>query len=159
MERLKDAWAVLRRKPMSLVGLGLILFFAVVALAAPVLAPTPAGTRDPYLMPEYGYSPDPVRPSAAHIFGTTEQQYDLYYGMVWGTRTAFKVALFVVVTSLLLGMTIGAIAGYYGGWIDEVLMRFTDIVLAFPDIVLAVVIVSVTRPGLFNVMISVMLVS
>ncbi|MDE2237176.1 MAG: ABC transporter permease, partial [Elusimicrobia bacterium] len=89
----------------------------------------------------------------------TEQQYDLYYGMVWGTRTAFEVALFVVVTSLFIGILLGGAAGFYGGWIDEILMRGTDVVLAFPDLVLAVVIVSVTRPGLFNAMISVMLVS
>jgi len=159
MSALRDAWRSLRRRPSSLLGLGLIAFFAAVALAAPVLAPTPAGTRDAYLIPQDGYSPDPVLPSRKHLFGTTEQQYDLYYGMVWGTRTAFKVALFVVLTSLLIGVVLGGAAGFYGGWIDEGLMRFTDIVLAFPDLVLAVVIVSVTRPGLFNVMVSVMLVS
>lgn len=159
MGNLKDIWKALRRKPMSLIGFGLIGFFLLVAAAAPVLAPVPPGSRDAYLIPQDGYSPDPVRPSAKHRFGTTEQQYDLYYGMVWGTRTAFKVALFVVATSLLIGVLFGGAAGFYGGWIDEALMRFTDVVLAFPDLVLAVVIVSVTRPSLFNVMVSVMLVS
>ncbi|MBI4345990.1 MAG: ABC transporter permease, partial [Elusimicrobia bacterium] len=91
--------------------------------------------------------------------GTTEQQYDLYYGMVWGTRTAFKVALGVVLTSLCIGIVIGGLAGFYGGWIDELLMRFTDIVLAFPDLVLSVVIVAVLQPGLYKVMAAVVLVS
>ena len=159
MGNLKDIWKALRRKPMSLIGFGLIGFFLLVAAAAPVLAPVPPGSRDAYLIPQDGYSPDPVRPSAKHRFGTTEQQYALYYGMVWGTRTAFKVALFVVATSLLIGVLFGGAADFYGGWIDEALMRFTDVVLAFPDLVLAVVIVSVTRPSLFNVMVSVMLVS
>lgn len=150
---------MLRKRPMSLLGCGLISFFLVVALAAPLLAPPPPGARDAYLIPQEGYSPDPVRPSAKHVFGTTEQQYDLYYGMVWGTRTAFGVALFVVGSSMAVGILLGGAAGFYGGWIDEALMRFTDIILAFPDLVLAVVIVSVTGPSLLHVMYSVAAVS
>lgn len=156
---LARAWKLLRKRPMSLLGAGLIAFFAFVAAAAPLLAPPPAHSRDAYLIPQSGYSPDPVPPSKGHPFGTTEQQYDLYYGMVWGTRTAFRVALQVVVSSLLIGMILGGAAGFYGGWIDELLMRFTDIILAFPDLVLAVVIVSVRGPGLGNVMLSVTAVS
>ncbi|MDX6768705.1 MAG: ABC transporter permease [Elusimicrobiota bacterium] len=159
MNRLKGIWKVLRRKPMSLLGFALIGFFLAVAALAPVLAPPEAGSRDNYIIPQTGYSPDPVRPSKDHIFGTTEQQYDLYYGMVWGTRTAFKVALQVVLVSVVIGIVLGGIAGFYGGWVDEVLMRFTDIILAFPDIVLAVVIVAVRGPSLTNVMIAVTVVS
>jgi len=159
VERLKGIWKTLRRRPMSLLGFGLIGFFLVVALAAPVLAPPEAGSRDNYIIPQTGYSPDPVRPSKEHIFGTTEQQYDLYYGMVWGTRTAFSVALKVVGFSVLVGILLGGAAGFYGGWIDEILMRFTDVILAFPDIVLAVVIVAVRGPSLENVMVAVTAVS
>lgn len=156
---MKRVWKQLKRRKMSLLGLGLIGFFALVAFAAPVLAPVPENARNAYEIPQDGYSPDPVLPSKAHVFGTTEGQYDLYYGMVWGTRTAFQVALRVVLTSLLLGIIFGGAAGFYGGWIDEALMRFTDIVLAFPDIVLAVVIVAVRGPSLENVMIAVTAVS
>lgn len=159
MDSLRNAWNQLRKKPMSLVGVGLIGFFLAVAVAAPVLAPPEKNSRDAYLMPQDGYSPDPVRPSAKHWFGTTEQQYDLYYGMVWGTRTAFEVAIMVVVSSLIVGMIIGGAAGFYGGWIDELTMRFTDIILAFPDLILAVVIVTVRKPSLENVMVSVAAVS
>lgn len=159
MAKLKRIWKTLRRKPMSLLGFGLIGFFLAVAALAPVLAPPEQGSRDSYIIPQSGYSPDPVRPSKEHIFGTTEQQYDLYYGMVWGTRTAFKVALQVVVVSVIIGIVLGGIAGFYGGWVDEVLMRFTDIILAFPDIVLAVVIVAIRGPSLDNVMLSVTAVS
>ncbi len=144
---------------MSLLGFGLISFFFAVSLAAPVIAPAPPNSRDPYLIPQDGYSPDPVLPGPRHWFGTTEQQYDLYYGMVWGARTAFRVALSVVLVSLAIGILLGGIAGFYGGWVDEVLMRFTDIILAFPDLVLAVVIVSVRGPGLDNVMLAVTAVS
>jgi peptide/nickel transport system permease protein len=79
--------------------------------------------------------------------------------MVWGARTAFKVAVKVVSVSVLIGVLIGGAAGFYGGWVDEILMRFTDIILAFPDLVLAVVIVAVLGPSLDHVMYSVMAVS
>jgi peptide/nickel transport system permease protein len=159
MDRLKGVWKMLKRRPMSLLGFGLIGFFLAVAAAAPLLAPPEKGSRDAYIIPQTGYSPDPVKPSKEHIFGTTEQQYDLYYGMVWGTRTAFKVAVKVVVLSVLIGVVLGGVAGFYGGWVDEVLMRFTDVVLAFPDLVLAVVIVAILGPSLDHVMYSVMAVS
>ncbi|HEX4048869.1 MAG TPA: ABC transporter permease [Elusimicrobiota bacterium] len=159
MERAKRTWKMLKRRPMSLLGFGLIGFFFAVAVLAPVLAPPQAGSRDSYIIPQTGYSPDPAPPSKEHWFGTTEQQYDLYYGMVWGTRTAFRVAVKVVALSVLLGVLIGGAAGFYGGWVDEVLMRFTDVVLAFPDLVLAVVIVAILGPSLDHVMYSVMAVS
>src|SRR4051812_1457110 len=144
---------------MSLLGFALIGSFLFVAVFAPVLAPPEAGTRDTYIIPQTGYSPDPVRPSKEHWFGTTEQQYDLYYGMVWGTRTAFKVAVKVVGFSVCIGVLLGGAAGFYGGWVDEIIMRFTDVVLAFPDLVLAVVIVAIMGPSLEHVMYSVMAVS
>ncbi|OGS01660.1 MAG: peptide ABC transporter permease [Elusimicrobia bacterium RBG_16_66_12] len=128
-------------------------------MLAPAIARPEANARDPYIIPQTGYSPDPVRPSKEHPFGTTEQQYDLFYGMVWGTRTAFKVALMVVASAVTVGILLGGAAGFYGGWVDEVLMRFTDVILAFPDLVLAVVIVAVTGPSLEHVMYSVMAVS
>jgi len=159
MTKLKSVWKQLKRRPMSLLGVGLIGFFLAVAVAAPVLAPMEQGSRDAYIIPQTGYSPDPVRPSKDHWFGTTEQQYDLYYGMVWGTRTAFSVALQVVGFSVIVGILLGGAAGFYGGWIDELLMRFTDVILAFPDIVLAVVIVAVRGPSLTNVMVAVTAVS
>lgn len=159
MATLKRAWKTLKRKPMSLLGFGIIGFFLFVAAAAPVLAPPEQGSRDAYIIPQTGYSPDPVRPSKEHWFGTTEQQYDLYYGMVWGSRTAFSVALKVVGFSVLVGILLGGAAGFYGGWVDELLMRFTDVILAFPDIVLAVVIVAVRGPSLENVMVAVTAVS
>lgn len=154
-----NLWNRLRKKPLSMFGLGLIAFFAFVALAAPLLAPVPSGSRDPYLIPQQGYSPDPRPPSKEHWFGTTEQQYDLYYGIVWGTRTAFKIGVTIVSVALLIGVLLGSVAGYYGGWVDEVLMRFTDVILAFPGIVLAVVIVAVLGPGLEKVIVAIALVA
>ena len=73
MAKLKSAWKTLKRRPMSLLGFALIGFFFSVAALAPVLAPPEAGSRDSYMIPQTGYSPDPVRPSKDHWFGTTEQ--------------------------------------------------------------------------------------
>ena len=157
--KLAAAWKVLKHRPMSMLGFAIIGCFLSVAILAPVIAPPEAGTRDEYIIPQTGYSPDPVRPSKDHWFGTTEQQYDLYYGMVWGTRTAFKVALKVVGFSVCIGVLLGGAAGFYGGWVDEIIMRFTDVVLAFPDLVLAVVIVAIMGPSLEHVMYAVMSVS
>ena len=140
-------WKALKRKPLSLAGLGLLGFFGFVAAAAPVLAPPAENARDAYLIPQDGYSPDPVLPSREHWFGTTEQQYDLYYGIVWGTRTSLRIGVKVVFVSLLLGVLVGGVAGFYGGRTDELLMRLTDVVMALPSIILAVVIVTVRGPG------------
>ena len=146
-------WKALKRKPLSLAGLGLLGFFGFVAAAAPVLAPPAENARDAYLIPQDGYSPDPVLPSREHWFGTTEQQFDLYYGIVWGTRTSLRIGVKVVFVSLLLGVLVGGVAGFYGGRTDELLMRLTDVVMALPSIILAVVIVTMRgrarrRPGL-----------
>ena len=144
-------WKKFRKRRSAVIGAGLIAFFSLTALLAPVLAPVPQYSRDAYQIPQEGYSPDPRPPSREHIFGTTEQQYDLYYGIVWGTRTAFKIGVSIVLISLAVGVFLGSAAGYYGKWVDEILMRFTDIILAFPDLVLAVVIVAVLGPGIEKV--------
>ncbi len=151
-----EPWAsTFRRKPLSALGLALIVLFLLVAGFAPALAPADARAYDPYLIPEYGYSPDPLPPSREHPFGTTQEQYDLYYGMVWGTRTAFRVALSVSAAAITAGLLVGGVSGFYGGWLDDLLMRLTDVVLAFPALLLAVVIVAVLGPSLVHVMLSV----
>ncbi len=149
----------LRRNPLSVAGLGIIVFFVLVALLAPVLAPPPQGWRDPYKIPNESFAPDPRPPRPGHPFGTTSEQYDLYYGVVWGTRTAFRVSLTVIAISIAVGLVIGGFAGYRGGWVDEVFMRVTDVFLAFPGLILAVVIVAVLGKGLDKVLIALSLVS
>lgn len=126
----------IKQSPISVLGLAIIIFYILIALLAPLLAP-PSPNRDPYMIPQESYIFMPNPPSATHIFGTTENQYDLWYGCIWGTRTAFRIGIMVVVSSLVIGLAIGCIAGYYGGIIDELMMRFTDIIFAFPGLVLA----------------------
>ena len=147
-----------RRNPLSMLGLVIIVGFILMAVFAPLLAPPEANTRDPYMMPHEGYSPDPQPPRRGHPFGTTEQAFDIYYGIVWGARTALRVGLIIVAVSVAIGIVVGGIAGYYRGRIDEVLMRVVDIFLAFPGLILAVVIVAILGPGLTNVMIALALV-
>ncbi len=145
----------MKRNPLSIAGFVIVMLFISTAALAPVLAPPQPGTRDPYLIPHEGFLPDPKPPRAGHPLGTTGRQYDLYYGIVWGTRTAFRVAVAVVTFSIAVGLMLGSIAGYYGRRVDEVIMRVTDIFLAFPTLVLAVVITAVLGKGLDKVMIAI----
>lgn len=145
------------RNPSAIIGFALLIFFVGVAVLAPVIAP-PKYAHNPYMMPHKGYSPTPKPPSSHYIFGTTSGQYDIFYGVVWGTRTAFKIGLFVVVIAGLVGVSLGAVAGYYGGLIDEILMRITDVMWALPTLVLAMAIVVAFGRGLDKVMIALALV-
>ncbi len=145
-----------RQNPMSVLGLLIVAFFVGLALVAPFLAhPT---QRNPFFMPHEGYASEPRSPSPAHPFGTTEQQFDLYYGIVWGSRTAFVVALSVVASAVAVALVLGSLSGFYGGWIDEAVMRVTDIFLAFPGFILAVVIVAVLGQNIRNAIIAIAIV-
>ena len=134
--------------PLSLSGILLILFFVAVAVLAPLIAPPPPRARDPYNMPRLGYSAEPRPPSEEAILGTTEGQYDIYYGVVWGTRTAFKAGLIVSAATLLIGVTIGTVAAFYGGLVDEALMRIVEIFQAFPFLLAAITMAAVLQPKL-----------
>jgi len=134
--------------PLSLAGIVLILFFIVVAVFAPLIAPPPRRARDPYDMPRLGYSAEPQPPSPQARFGTTEGQYDIFYGVVWGTRTAFKAGLIVSATTLVIGVTLGTVAAYYGKWVDEGLMRIVEIFQAFPFLLAAITMAAVLQPRL-----------
>lgn len=146
----------LKRNPLSITGFAIIALFVAVAALAPVLAPPTS--RNPYLIPHEGFAADPLPPRAGHPLGTTGRQFDIFYGIVWGTRTAFRVALFVVAISATVGMILGSVSGYYGGRLEEVVMRVTDVFLAFPGLVLAVVITAVLGKGLDKVMIAIAIV-
>jgi peptide/nickel transport system permease protein len=135
----------IRQNTLALAGLLIILAFVVIGALAPVLAPTPSTSFDSFRIPKDTeitiLTQNPTPPSLRHIFGTTDQQYDLYYGCIWGTLTAFRTGLLVVGISLIIGLIVGTVAAYYGGLLDEVLMRFTDIIIAFPGLVLAMALV------------------
>jgi peptide/nickel transport system permease protein len=149
--RLKEIKFTLKKikgSPLSLFGLGLVIFFVAVSCLAPVLAP-PKG-YDPFLIPTSGsYGREPKPPSPDHLFGTTTWQTDIYYGCIWGTIHAFRMGIFVEVVTVIVGVILGLASAYYGGIIDEIVMRFTDIILAFPGLILIMaLVVALSRSAL-----------
>jgi len=149
----------MRKNPLSLIGLTIILVFIVIAVFAPLIAPPPEGHRDPYLIPRDGFRPIPEPPSAEHKFGTTQGQYDIFHGVIWGTRSAFRVGLTVMLSVLAIGIVLGSLAGYFGGLIDESIMRITDVFLAFPPLILAMALTAALGPSLNSVTIALIVVS
>jgi len=141
------------RNPSAVIGFSLLFFFTAVAVFAPQIAP-PKYPHNPYLMPHIGFSPTPKPPSTTSIFGTASGQYDIFYGVVWGTRTAFKIGIFVVGIAAMVGVTLGSVAGYFGGITDEILMRISDVIWAIPTLVLAMAIVVAFGRGLDKVMVA-----
>jgi peptide/nickel transport system permease protein len=139
----------LLRNPVSVVGIIIVLFFVVIAILAPVLAP-PHNPAQPYMLYRTSYTAEPEPPSPEHIFGTTQGQYDVYYGVIWGTRTAFQVGLIVTALTVLIGGLVGAVSAYVGGWFDEIVQRIVEVVLAFPFLMAALTLSVILSPKLGN---------
>jgi peptide/nickel transport system permease protein len=116
--------------PGLLLGMIIVLSFVGLAIAAPILAP-PEGD-DPYTMPRASYRVEPEPPRPGYPLGTTEQSFDVFHGLVWGTHIAFRIGLVVTAGRLIIGVIVGLVSGYYGGWLDAIGMRITDAFLAFP---------------------------
>lgn len=130
------------RKPLGLLGLAIIVALLLCALLAPVLA-----THNPYQTS----LPDRLAPpSAAFWLGADELGRDIYSRIIYGSRLTLLIVALVVVTSAPLGLLIGVVAGNYGGWIDRIFMRITDVFLAIPKLLLALAFVAALGPGIFN---------
>jgi len=146
-----EAAYLLRRNPITLVGLLLLVLIAAASLAAPLLAPyTPLGT-DP------GAALQP--PSAQHWMGTDEFGEDVWSRVLWGGRIDLLIALGAVAIALVSGCALGALAGFSGGWADEVVMRAMDVLQAFPSFILAMGIAAALGPSLRNLIVSVALIN
>jgi peptide/nickel transport system permease protein len=139
--------------PTAVLGFTLLAVYILVAALAPVLAP-PADSQNPYIIPRLGFMTEPQPPSAQTIFGTTEGQYDIFYAVVWGTRTAFKIGFLVVFCTTLFGVAVGAVAGYYRGVVDEILMRVTDVFMSIPFLIAVIVLTTMLGKGLDKVIIA-----
>lgn len=141
----------MKRDSFYLVGVIIVSFFAGIALLAPVLAPPEPGSN-PYILKiredwegsQY-FIPPPTPPSPDHPLGTVAG-YDIYYGCVWGTRTAFRIGLQVVFIALAIGLFIGCIAGYFGGSLDTLLTAVTDIFSGLPSLLFAMLLIAATAP-------------
>ena len=138
------AWRRFRRHKLAMVGLVYIVLVTLMALAAPLLV-----GHDPIkINPRNAYS----APSADHPLGTDLAGRDVWARLVYGTRVSLAVGLVSVSISLAITMVLGTLAGYYGGAVDMIIMRFTDVVMVFPGLVLIIAVVSVVGPSIFNIM-------
>jgi peptide/nickel transport system permease protein len=142
-------WLNLRGNALGMIGLTIVLVFIGISLFAPLLA-----THDPATQ-ELGNRL--TAPSAAHWFGTDELGRDIYSRLVYGGRVTLGMVIAVVVLVAPIGLAIGCIAGYFGGIVDTILMRVTDIFLAFPRLVLALAFVAALKPGVESAVLAIAL--
>ena len=148
----------LLRNPLSVIGLILLLGFILIAIFAPWIAPTQEGYKDePYRVPRFGWGSSPSPPSKEHPMGLTQGKYDVFYGIIWGTRTAFRVGLIVIGFSCTIGVFVGLVSAYIGGKFDEIVMRFVDVFMSFPFLIAAIVITAILGRGLDKVIIALIL--
>ncbi len=178
-----EAYRALRglaTNPISVAGMVLLGIFLFIAVAAPVLAP-PLHSDDPYTIPRDGYGQVPKPPGTEwksrqpplpfwwkavtgkenwiHLMGTASGQWDIYYGVIWGTRTALRVGLVITIITAVTGIIVGSVSAYYGGVVDIILMRIVEIFIAFPFLPAAMTLSAILTPvigrGLFPPMIAI----
>ena len=144
-------FTALLRNPLSVAGGVIILLLVLTAIFAPVLAPYSATGQDlaNRLMP----------PSAAHWMGTDELGRDIFSRVIWGSQITLTIVLLVALISAPVGLLIGAVSGYFGGWTDRVLMGITDIFLSMPKLILALAFVAALGPGINNAIIAIAITS
>lgn len=145
-ESLRKLWNKVKTRPGMIVGLIVLIIFVVVAVFAPWIAP---------MDPNEISSARRAAPSSEYWLGTDELGRDILSRVIYGAQVSLRVGLVAIGIALTIGSILGMIAGLAGGWIDSLIMRLTDIMLAFPGILLAIAIVAVLGPSLFNVMIAV----
>ncbi|TPO02242.1 nickel transporter permease [Mesorhizobium sp. B1-1-5] len=146
------AWRRFSANRLALIGLLIIIALLVVAALADVLAPyspTIGDLKNARLL----------APSAAHWFGTDDLGRDIYSRIVYGSRWTLYVVILVAIIAAPIGLLVGTIAGYAGGWTDTILMRITDIFLAFPKLVLALAFVAALGPGIENAVLAIAITS
>jgi peptide/nickel transport system permease protein len=143
----KDSFILWRRNRLMVVGTGIIMFLLLVAALAPLLA-----THDPY---EQILADRLQPPSTQHYFGTDSLGRDIYSRVVFGSRVTLSIAILVAAISAPLGLVIGVLAGYFGKAIDEILMRLSDIFLAFPKLILAIAFAAALGPGVENAIVAI----
>lgn len=138
-----DAWKRLKKNPTAMFGLYIIIFLGIVAIFAPILAP-----YDPI---EINLIETVKGPTKAHWFGTDYYGRDILSRIIYGTRISMTVGFVVQFITMVIGVTLGALAGYFGGKVDNLIMRFTDIVMSFPDLLFIIGVRVALGPGIMNV--------
>jgi peptide/nickel transport system permease protein len=151
MGRLYGGWLAFTRNRLAMVGLGIVAALMLMALLAPLIA-----THHPFAQ-DLANRLQP--PSAAHWFGTDQYGRDIWSRVVHGSRLTLYIVLLVALTAPVAGLLIGTVSGYLGGWTDIVLMRITDVFLAFPKLILALAFVAALGPGIENAVIAIAITS
>jgi oligopeptide transport system permease protein len=151
-----DAWMRFRRNRLAVASLAVVVIMIALAVLAPLLEhfglladPTAQDVVHSYLPPG----------SAGHILGTDDLGRDVLSKVIFGAQVSLAIGILVQVIVLAIGGSIGLVAGYYGGWIDNLLMRFTDIMYAFPDLLFVLIIVAALGPTFLNIFVAIGLVS
>ncbi len=147
----KEAWRSFKKNKIALVGAIIVAFFIILALFGPLIAPQ--GINEQQLSERL------KAPSTDHWFGTDDFGRDIFSRIVHGARLSLMVGFLSVIGSVVIGSALGIIAGYYGRFIDAIISRIFDILLAFPSILLAIAIVSVLGPSLTNALIAIAIIN
>jgi peptide/nickel transport system permease protein len=143
----RETWYRLRKNKAAVIGLIILFILLLTAIFADIIAPFDYSAQNLNALF--------VKPNSTHLFGTDNFGRDIFSRVVYGTRISLQIGFIAVAIALLIGGTMGAIAGYYGGLFDNLLMRFVDILLSIPTILLAISIVATLGPGIVNLMIAV----
>lgn len=143
--RLRSTFA---RDRKAQVGLFILAFFGLAAVLAPLIAPFDPNKMTMNMM---------ANPSWQHWLGTDDLGRDLLSRIIWGTQISLLVGVSTVALALVAGVALGVLAGYYGGWIDNIIMRYIDLQWAFPNFIIAVYLVAVFGTGLLNVIVAISL--
>ena len=154
--RLSEFWYYFSKNKGAVIGLVVFSIIVLVAVFAPLIAPHSPSmqNRDAFLVPPFwmeGGNP-------AYVLGTDAVGRDILSRLIFGARFSLFIGLFVVVLAMSVGILVGLIAGYARGWVDTLIMRIMDVILAFPSLLLALVLVAILGPGLLNAMIAIALV-
>lgn len=147
----REAWVGFRKSKVAVVGAVIVIFFILLALFGPLV--TKEGINEQLMTDRL------QPPSSEYWFGTDDFGRDIFSRIIHGARISLSVGFFSVVGSIVVGSFLGIIAGYYGRWIDTIISRIFDIMLAFPSILLAIAIVSVLGPSLRNALIAIAIIN
>ena len=146
----RESLYLLARNKLSLMALIILILLALSAIFAPAIIPYPQDLADA-AHTEFKLAP----PSSEHLMGTDELGRDIFSRVVYGTRVSLSAALSAVGLALLIGIPLGAVAGSFGGWVDNLIMRITDVFLSFPPLLLSIAIVAVMGSSLNNAILAI----
>jgi peptide/nickel transport system permease protein len=147
----KEAWQSFCKNRLAVIGLGIVIFFIILAIVAPLIAP--------YSFKAQNLAERLQSPSSKHWFGTDDFGRDIFSRILYGARISLWVGFFSVLGSVVVGTFLGIVSGYYGRWVDAIISRIFDIMLAFPSILLAIAVVAILGPSLQNALIAIAIIN